>query len=204
MTAYADATTAETRSRHTRVTRLIHMGLAITIILQLATSLVMSGPGETRPGDALFQLHRLSGFGAAFFALMFWLVILLRQRGTTIGALFPWLSGPRLRALREDVIVHVRSAMRFRLPEYEPGSPLASAVHGLGLMLMSAMAGSGLIYAIQVWAGKSAEPDGMWVMQIHFALANLVWVYLTAHAGLGLIHHHMRTMRLSEMWSFRG
>jgi cytochrome b561 len=42
----------------------------------------------------------------------------------------------------------------------------------------------------------------MIAMTVHLALANLVWAYLIVHAGLALLHHLLRSMRLSTMWSF--
>ena len=79
---------------------------------------------------------------------------------------------------------------------------MPSAIHGLGLVLISTMAASGAIYFMQVALGlHSAEPDGMIAMTVHLALANLVLAYLIAHAGLALLHHLLQSMRLSTMWS---
>lgn len=78
---------------------------------------------------------------------------------------------------------------------------MPSAVHGLGLLLMTSMAASGGVYAAQVWAGlQSPEPDGSLAMTVHFALANLVWVYLIAHAGMATIHHFASSVPLGKMW----
>ena len=63
-------------------------------------------------------------------------------------------------------------------------------MHGLGLVLISAVATSGAVYFMQVALGlHSAEPDGMIAMMVHLALGNLVWAYLIAHAGLAVLHH---------------
>jgi cytochrome b561 len=40
-------------------------------------------------------------------------------------------------------------------------------------------------------------------MTVHFALANLVWVYLVAHAGMAAIHHFARSASLTRMWRLR-
>ena len=50
--------------QHSLSTRLVHAGLALSICTQLATSLIMQGPTDTTAGDAIFQLHRYSGFAA--------------------------------------------------------------------------------------------------------------------------------------------
>ncbi|MBP1807019.1 hypothetical protein [Rubellimicrobium aerolatum] len=64
------------------------------------------------------------------------------------------------------------------------------------------MAASGSLYWLQVRLGlHSAEPDGMLAMTVHLTLANLVWVYLIGHAGLAALHHLLRSLSLSTMWS---
>lgn len=190
--------------QHAFSTRLVHAGLALSICTQLATSLIMQGPTETAAGDAIFQLHRYSGFAALAFALLFWITLTFRSRGTAPSALFPWFSSARRRAFATDVGNHLRRLLHGRLPAYEETGPLASAVHGLGLLLMTAMAVSGGVYAAQVWTGlQSPEPDGSLAMTIHFALANLVWAYLVAHAGMATIHHFARSAPLGKMWRLK-
>jgi cytochrome b561 len=190
--------------QHALSTRLVHAGLALSICSQLATSLIMQGPTDTTVGDAMFQLHRYSGFAALAFAMLFWMTLTFRRRGTAPLALFPWFSGERRRAFATDLLNHLRTVVRGRLPAYEETGPLESAVHGLGLLLMTAMAVSGGVYAAQVWAGlQSPEPDGSLAMTVHFALANLVWVYLIAHAGMATIHHFARSASLTRMWRLR-
>lgn len=189
--------------RHNRTTRLLHAGLALAIISQLMTSLAMQGPDDVQAGDTLFQLHRYSGLAATVLAFGLWLTILLRSRGTELGALIPWFSGRRLAALWRDIKVHGDAALHLQLPSHDAQAALPSAIHGLGLLLISAMAASGAVYFVQVALGMhSAEPDGMLAMTVHLALGNLVWAYLIAHAGLAVLHHLLRSMSLATMWSF--
>jgi len=189
--------------RHNRATRLLHAGLALAIVSQLLTSLAMQGPDDVQTGDILFQVHRYSGLSATVLAFGLWLTILLRSRGTDLGALIPWFSVRRLSALWQDINFHGRAALNLRLPEHDPQAALPSAIHGLGLLLISAMAASGAVYFVQVALGlHSAEPDGMVAMTVHLALGNLVWAYLIAHASLAVLHHLLRSMSLRAMWSF--
>ena len=190
------------QTRHNRATRLLHTGMALAILTQLLTSLAMHGPDDVRAGDILFQVHRYSGLAATVLAFGFWLTVLLRSRGTELGALIPWFSQRRLAALWQDIKVHGAAAVKRHLPEHAEEAALPSAIHGLGLVLISAMAVSGAVYFVQVALGlHSAEPDGMIAMTVHLALANLVWAYLIAHAGLAVLRHLLRSMSLSTMWS---
>jgi len=76
---------------------------------------------------------------------------------------------------------------RFRL-KHADESPLASAMHGLGLLTVLAMAGTGAVMAL------GGVHDGP-VLEIHRLLASLMWVYLIAHASAALLHqvqgHHV-------------
>lgn len=76
-------------------------------------------------------------------------------------------------------------------------------MHGLGLLLMTAMATTGTLY----YFVNTGDPDagGLMgiLMYVHKTLANIVWAYLIGHAGLAVIHHFTDNLRLSEMWSFR-
>lgn len=189
--------------KHSLFTRTAHMGLALAIILQLLTSLVLVAPDPKTAGNFWFEIHEYGGLAAFGFVLLFWLALTARRVGTSAGLLFPWFSGSRLRALWEDTKAHLKSLIRFRLPPYDEHAPLAGAVHGLGLLLVTAMATTGTIY----YFINAGNPDagglvGV-VMFVHKTLANLVWAYLIAHAGLAVIHHFSQNMNLKEMWSLR-
>ena len=190
-------------TKHASLTRLAHTGLALAIIVQLLTSLVLSAPAPDAKGNWYFEVHEYGGLTAFTFMLLFWIAMLVRKHGTPLSLLFPWVSGGRLSALWSDIKLHVQSLLKFKMPTFDDHSPLASAVHGLGLLLMTAMATSGTIY----YFINAGNPDagglvGV-VMFVHKTLANLVWAYLIGHAGLAVIHHFTQNLSLSEMWSLR-
>lgn len=185
--------------RHAWTTRLLHMGVALAVIWQLGVSLAMQGPRGATPGDALFTTHSYVGLAALGLIVLFWLNLMMRRVGTNAGALFPWLSSARRAALWSDTKAQLGPLTRFRLPDYVEGSTLASAVHGLGLLLMTLMAATGAAW----WALAPSATAGLFE-EVHKALANLAWVYLIAHAGLAVVHHLRREASLSEMWSLRG
>lgn len=187
--------------KHTFGTRLLHAGLALAVIMQLLTSLPMEPPQPDSPGNWYFQVHQYSGLAAFCFLVGFWLVLTMRSKGTAPGALFPWFSGTRLNALRTDARTHLSALRLRRLPPHDEHAALPSAIHGLGLLLMSAMAASGTIY----YFINSGDPDAGGVvgavMLVHRTLANLVWAYLIGHTGLALVHQYVGDIRLDEIWS---
>ena len=105
-------------TKHSHTTRIVHAGLAIAIITQLTTSLVMVKPGDG-PENVWFEVHEYLGLTAFALAFAFWLTLFFREQGSQPGLLFPWFSGARRKALAEDVKRHVRDLTRFKLTPYE-------------------------------------------------------------------------------------
>ena len=189
--------------RHTRLTRLAHMGLALGVIVQLLTSLVFvpDAPGET--ANIYFEIHEYSGLASFGFALLFWLVVMSRKSGTTIGELFPWFSKSRLSTLWSDIRGSLGAIKQMKLPHIDETSAIAHTIHGLGLLLILTMALTGTVY----YFINNGDPDagglvGV-VMFFHMGLANVVWAYLIGHAGIALIHHVTSQLSLREMWSLK-
>lgn len=185
--------------RHGFGTRILHMGVALAVIWQLGVSLVMQGPRGATPGDTLFATHSYVGLASFGLILLFWLNLLVRRIGTEPGALFPWLSTKRRTALWADTRAQAGALGRLRLPHYVEGSALASAVHGLGLLLVTLMAGTGAL-----WWWLEPASIARTIEEVHKLFANLAWAYLIAHAGLAVLHHLLGEASLSEMWSLRG
>lgn len=191
----------KTQSRHTFATRLAHAGLALAVILQLATSLFMQVPRGDRPADFAFELHQVFGVTALVFALAFWITITFRLIGTDAGALFPWASATRLSALKQDLARSWAAIRSRRLPPYDPMAPLAAAIHGLGLLLTSYMALSGTMYLIAPQVGYEGSGLLHLIMDVHGAFGNIVWAYLIGHAGMAALHHVTDHLDVREMWS---
>jgi cytochrome b561 len=188
---------------HSLGTRLAHAGLAGAVILQLGSSLFMQVPRGERPANFGFEMHETIGVVALIFALGFWAVVMWRIVGTDAGRLFPWASGTRLAALKADLVMHGRALRRLRLPPYDPAGAFASAVHGLGLLLITYMALSGTMYLIAPQVGYEESTLLHLAMDVHGAFGTLVWAYLIGHAGLAVLHHFTNGLSLGEMWSFR-
>ncbi len=198
-----DSGSTDAPGRHPLATRLFHAALAVTIVTQLLTSLVMRLPFRGRPANVFFTIHQYSGYAALVLAFLFWVNILRRRRGTAPGALMPWFSVAGLRALQDDIRLHLAFLRRLRLPPHEGSAPLASAIHGLGLALMTTLAVTGAFGVLMLNAGYRGSALVWADLQVHGALGNLAWAYLFGHVGLVLIQHLSRNMPLGVMWSFR-
>jgi hypothetical protein len=189
------------RCRHVWLTRLVHAGLALTIIAQLLTSLLMSGPEAGQPPGTLLVLHSYSGLAALGLAFVFWLVVVFRRTGTEFGRLMPWFSRQRRNALMADIRHQLHTIRQLKLPAYDETAALPSAVHGLGLLLMLVMAVLGAIWYFAGFAGVQNTAIIHLVIESHAFLANFVWAYLIAHAALALLHHYLDELSLGTMWT---
>lgn len=163
-------------------TRVLHLLLLLAVVHQLATSLIMERP---YPGDdpvLSFTIHNYVGLATLAIVGGFWLWTVIRQGETRMGRMLPWFSGRRRRDLFVDATAQARRIGRGRAPSDEDGA-LASAVHGLGLLLITGMAATGTLFFVA--SGKVAEAS----ITVHALLGNFVYAYIVAHSGLAVIHH---------------
>lgn len=181
---------------HSRLTRLLHAATALAIVWQLGLSLIMVPPDDAPVLGAPMMLHEYGGAIAFGILVLFWMNAMIRRTGTRLGALLPWGSPTRLAALWSDVKAHLDALIRLRGPNHKAETPLASAVHGAGLILMTAMAASGLLW----WLGPVALTET--AIEMHVLCGNLVWAYLIGHALMGLFNHVRKDTSLGHMWSF--
>ncbi|MDN5789151.1 MAG: cytochrome b/b6 domain-containing protein [Pseudorhodobacter sp.] len=168
--------------------------------MQLASSQFMNPDGA---GNTAFEVHEYAGLAAFGLVAAFWGNTMLRRRGTPLVELLPWLSGTARAALWQDIGRHIAAIKARKLPPHAASAPLASAIHGLGLLLMTAMAASGTVY----YFINTGDPDAGGLvgltMSVHKTLANLVWAYLIGHTGMGVLAHVAGTLPLGHMWSLR-
>lgn len=167
--------------RRSLATRLLHATLLLAVCWQLIGSNFIERPRATRPGNAMYEWHEVVGLATLGVVLAFWVWSWVRRRETPLAALFPWFSARRLRAVGDDLARHLVELRQFRLPGGEAETPLASAVHGLGLLGALAMGATG------AWLYTLAVPTGV-VLDVHKLVANLMWAYLIGHAALAILH----------------
>ncbi|MDJ0391013.1 cytochrome b/b6 domain-containing protein [Roseomonas sp. E05] len=179
-------------------TRLAHLAVAALVAAQLTTGSIMSSPMEGGGGgDVWFLAHRLVGLGAVGAVALLWWAALVRpgRRAVSPGALFPWFSAGRRAALRADALRAARKLRAARLPQAaDTGAALAPAVHGLGLLVVAAVALTG---ALGWFGGLEA------LLALHSALVTVLWAYLGGHVGVALIHELSGEGRLGYMFLAR-
>lgn len=178
-------------------TRILHFLLLAIVIHQLIGSNFIERPLPGEESELPYQLHTWIGISGFVTVLAFWIWSLVRRRETSFSELIPWFSSARRQALFADIRKHVRIFISFRLPDDDHGG-LSSAVHGLGLLVVTAMATSGMLYYF-VFQGTTL---GKLVLEAHEILSNFMWAYLIGHTTLALIHQAMGHPIFARMfWS---
>lgn len=176
------------------LTRVIHLLLLLAVLHQLIGSQFMRLPFPGDPPGWTLSLHEYVGLTNFAVVAAFWIWVVIRRGETRLGYLLPWFSIAGLRAVIADLSTQLRRLARGRAPTDEDGA-LASAIHGLGLLAVTAMAITGCIYFF-VQGTHVART----ALSVHKVLANLVWIYLFVHAGLAVLHHLLGSDILSRMF----
>jgi cytochrome b561 len=174
-----------------------------SIIFQLIGSLFMLIPEPYgAPGDLGFQLHQTVGLANLAIVGCFWLWMFVRRwRGTAVGALIPWFSRARRRAVFDDLVFHFHELKTGALPPPAMESPLASAIHGLGLLTATALAVTGGALYVVMGADGSLSASGELLVSMHADFGNLMWAYLIGHAAIALLHQLKGHETLQKIFS---
>ncbi|HEY1943838.1 MAG TPA: cytochrome b/b6 domain-containing protein [Roseiarcus sp.] len=185
-------------TKRSALTRVLHLALLIVVLHQLLSSLWTEMPP---PGEAMgwpLYLHERAGIAGVAILGLFWVWLFARGlREPSLGRLFPWFSPARVAAVFADVANLLRALVRLRRPPLELDA-LASATHGLGLLVASWMALTGGLWFF-VFEGGSY---GRTVLGLHRLAANLMWAYLIGHATVAVLHQALGDDIFSRMfWS---
>jgi cytochrome b561 len=191
--------------KYDRIIRWLHAGIALGVSVQLCSSLFMDVPAPARPlagtGYQVFLVHRWSGVTIATLVILHWFWGLSGHVTGGWGHLFPWFSGPRFRHLMSD-IRDVPKWLQGAFPSQQAETiPLAGAIHGLGLLAVSAMALSGTIIFFLMGPHGTVSPLVAIVRQGHSYMGRVVWVYLLGHVGIALLHQLRGDRLITNMFN---
>jgi len=191
--------------KYDRITRWLHAGIALGVVVQLFCSLFMDVPAPGRPlagiGYRLFLIHRWSGITVVALVMLHWLWGLSGHVQGGWGHLFPWFSGPRLRNLISD-IKDVPKWVRGAFPgQQEETIALAGAVHGLGLLAVSAMALSGAVIFFGMGPHGSMSRLVVLVRQGHMYMGIVLWFFFAGHVGIAVLHQWRGDRLISNMFN---
>jgi cytochrome b561 len=190
-----------------RIVRWLHAGIALAVVIQLLSSLVMQVPQPGRvplePQHAFFLIHEGSGLTLVTLLVLHWLWALTGHVAGGWGHLFPWFSRARLRALL-GALKGLPSWLRdSRALDEEVMYPLAGAVHGLGLVTVTAMALTGATMVLAMASDGSMGTLLRAVRWVHGFVANFMWAYVIGHVTMAVLHQVRGERLLTRMFSLR-
>jgi cytochrome b len=163
-------------------TRILHIGLAVTITFQLFDGLFIATPGVY----LYLYLHEAVGIFASVIILTHWL---WSWANGSIATLYPWnYKGISI------VLAESKDIFTGKMPMQGNRIGLSSFVHGLGLLAITGMAITGIIIFFIMPGGHgalSSSNDFSWYMDFagfHRELSYLVWAYWIGHVGFSIAH----------------
>jgi cytochrome b561 len=189
--------------RYDRVTRWLHAGIALGITAQLGLSLFMHAPDDKHSEPVtglplqLFEIHEITGLALLGVLLAHWLWSVSGHVQGGLRHLFPWFDEAHLDAVKRDI----RGALALRPGDPATHNALAGAVHGLGLLLATAMAASGTVIYFNLSASGHLSALAEVFLALHSLLAPVVWVYLAGHVAMAAIHKWQGHAAIREIFS---
>ncbi len=190
--------------RRSDATRVLHVLILLTVMHQLLTSQFIRMPLPGSSPSTLFALHEYLGMGGLGLVMLFWLWTLVRHGETKLGRLIPWFSPRRIGAVLADLRAHLQmmiAVARGRSePQIDSDGAMASAVHGLGLLVLTAMTVTGTVFFF-----TRGAPVAHQALELHRVVSKLMWAYLIGHAGIAALHHLLGSdIVLRMFWIRRG
>jgi cytochrome b561 len=189
--------------RYDRLTRLLHAGVAFGITVQMGLSLVMEAPDDKDEVMAtglplqLFEAHRYIGMALLAVLILHWLWSVSGHVKGGFGHLFPWFSGERM----AKVAAETREILRFKLLDPDADNELAGAVHGLGLLVATAMAATGAVLFFTLSPEGHMAAPGNTFHKLHGLLSKLMWAYLIGHFAVAVLHKRLGHSNVKDMFS---
>lgn len=165
--------------KYDRTTYWLHVGLAFGVSAQLMFSLMMDAPRLGVPtggvGDFFFRMHRIVGLGVLVLLALHWLWQLSGRASNGMKILYPWLHK------RGKSSTSIPRSIKDRL------QISAGTVQGLGLLIASLMAMTGLILFLGVASDGAMSAPVAAIREIHGGTAIALWTYLGLHWAISLL-----------------
>lgn len=178
-------------------TKFLHALMALGISANLIISLFMVPAEAGVKGDGAYLVHQWVGLGLFLTLLIYWLWKLAGNLPQGWRYFFPWFAKATYPQLWLELSMLFRLQFR-RLPE---SGVLSGAVHGLGLLSSSAMAVTGTVQYFLL-AHYFTNPDLFDLSKsVHELFATFMWIYLTGHVAMGLLHQALGHKSITKIFS---
>jgi cytochrome b561 len=189
--------------RYNRTLRAMHALIAAALVAQMVLTLVMDHPSAKRPmsaaGAGYFQWHEWVGLAAFAILAVNWLYRVAKWNREGQGRLFPWIA----RNGRAKLGGELFDFLRLKWKAIPMDGALAGTIHGLGLLLATALAITGATLYIVLWPANVVTPLADKLMYVHQLMGPAMWTFLVGHGAMALWHQFSGDRSLVRMFSLR-
>jgi len=211
--------------KYSRITRIIHLFLAVFITLQLAGGELMDVPGAgdsqqsasiITPAQAhegvkhavaedslLFEMHEYIGLFLVLLVLARLIWGFMWRGNANWHTMFLWLTVEGRKELADDLRREPLSWLKGKLPEPTERDAIAKTVHGFMILTVTGMAltGLALYFGWNEQGHQSMLVDG--ISEIHETLSGILWTLLGGHVFMALWHQMSGHNVLGKMFSLK-
>ncbi|MDQ6957478.1 MAG: cytochrome b/b6 domain-containing protein [Mariprofundaceae bacterium] len=211
--------------KYARITRLIHLFLAVFITLQLTGGELMDVPGSgkdhratslitpalahegtnqtTVAGSFLFEIHEYIGLFLVLIVLTRWVWGFMCRGNANWHTMFLWLTAQGRKELADDLRREPLSWLKGKLPEPTERDAIAKTMHGIMILTATGMVltGLALYFGWNEQGNQTALVDG--VGEIHETLSGILWTLLGGHVFMALWHQMSGHNVLGKMFSLK-
>lgn len=157
-----------------------HWGISLFVIGSVISSIFVH---PKNPNILPIKIHMWIGYGVSFFLVCQWVLLSLKRNHFVRAHVFPYhFEG------RKCMVADLKLLFKGRLPPTGARSGLSGLIEGLGLMLITLMAMTGLIFHFAAVYEKTTLPSMITIRDIHNFFSYFVWAFVIGHGGMAVLH----------------
>ncbi len=158
-----------------------HWGISLCVVGSIISSLFVD---VTNPSNELpIIIHVRIGYGVTFFLLCQWFFLSLRRYHFVREHVFPYHAEGR-----KCISADLRLLMQGKLPPTGCRSGASGLVEGLGILLITWMALTGLIFHFGAVYDVDKTNLMLLIRNIHNFSSYFVWAFVIGHGGMAVLH----------------
>ncbi len=186
------------------VTRFLHIGMIITVVYQMLSSIWMYTP---EPGKMvgfetiLYSWHIMfMGWSAVFVACFYAMVRFAEYHEWT--RLIPWFSKSKRAAFARSAKKEIPDMFKGKLAAPEKRGALAGAMHGFGFMLLIVMGLTGSYAMLGIRPDGTTSADMQLMFELHSWFGVLVWYFIGFHVSMVIYHLILGHTKILDIFQF--
>jgi len=185
-----------------RATRILHFGIVLSVLLQMFGEKIIGFPEPDHPRRVIQTLYIGIHEGVGSIALILVCVYLIVALDEIVSRerLFPWVNVAGRNHLWLEIRRDIPNWLRGKLSPPDESYMIAGAIHGLGISLALLLGLTGSMLFLGIGPRGTMTPDIKVIWECHSVMATIMWIFVTGHAGIALIHEFKGHKILRKMF----